>query len=70
MGFFSSLFGSNGSNGSASPYASTRDQDKNARRQAREGRRAADRRAGHRRNATRAARAGQAWEDADRRRLG
>ena len=31
---------------------------------------AAKRRAGHRRNVTRAARQGQAWEDADRRRIG
>lgn len=65
MGFLSGMFGGT-SSGSASPYASTRDRDKNTRQRTRDARDAGARRAGHRRNATKAARAGQAWEDTDR----
>ncbi|MFG3154246.1 hypothetical protein ACGF7W_19630 [Streptomyces sp. NPDC048219] len=49
---------------------STRDRDRAQRRQAREDRAAAGRRAGHRRSIAKAAREAEQWEQQDRRRFG
>lgn len=66
MGLFSGLFGGNNGSGSANPYASTRDRDKNTRQRNRDKRDAAARRTAHRRGIPKSAAKGQAWEDRDR----